>query len=276
MLLTFDNREVLEEEFANHLELQIRKYTDAGVGVGEATRRARIDFGAQESVKEECRDVRGINRISNPMLRRSPGLACFIIFLLALGMGANLATFSVTDAILLRMLPVKDPQLLFRTFNASGNAYDAGGGSSYPLFLQMRRRTGALADLVAYRTGDASVQLGQSEPQRPMQQAVSGNYFGVLGVQAACGRLISDEDDRERGRHAVAVVSYRFWKDKLNKSPTVIGQKLSFGGHMYDIIGVAEPQFFGVEVGKIIEIWTPISMAPSADLDRITTSGFAP
>jgi hypothetical protein len=80
--------------------------------------------------------------------------------------------------------------------------------------------------------------------------------------------LISDEDDRQRGRHAVAVVSYRFWKDKLNKSPTVIGQKLSFGGHMYDIIGVAEQQFFGVEVGKIFEIWTPISMAPSADLNN--------
>jgi macrolide transport system ATP-binding/permease protein len=166
----------LEEEFANHLELQIRKYVDAGVSVDEATRRARIDFGSQESAREDCRDVRGVNWISNvardlhyaiQTFRRSPRFTCFVISILALGMGTNLATFSVTDAILLRMLPVKDPQSLFRTVNASGNPYDAGGGSSYPLFLQMRKRTSAFADLMAYQPGNlVNVNIGQSEPER--------------------------------------------------------------------------------------------------------------
>ncbi len=268
----------LEEEFANHLELQIRKYIAAGVGVDEATRGARIDFGARESAREECRDARGVSWVSNVVqdlhyairtFRRSPGFTCFVIFILALGMGANLATFGVMDAILLRMLPVKDPGSLFRTVNASGNSYDSGGGSSYPLFLHMKTRTNALADLTAYRTGQhASVQIGKSEPEGLTQQTVSGNYFEVLGVEPAFGRLISDEDDRERGQHAVAVVSYRFWKDRFNKSSTVIGEKLNFGDRIYEVIGVTPPQFFGVEVGKIIDVWTPISMAPATDLDN--------
>lgn len=266
----------LEEEFATHLEFQMRKYIDAGFDVDEARRRACIDFGSRESAREECREVGGANWVSHVArdlqytlraFRRSPGFTCFVIFILALGMGANLATFSVMDAILLRMLPVNEPQSLFRTVNASGNPYDAGGGSSYPLFLQMRRRTSAFADLMAYRAGDLiNVKIGHSEPDRLMQQTVSGNYFGVLGVHAAFGRLISDKDDDLPGQHAIAVVSYRFWKNKLNNSPTAIGSKLSFGNRVYDIIGVAPRQFFGVEVGKIVDIWTPISMAPAADL----------
>ncbi len=84
--------------------------------------------------------------------RRAPAFTGFVIAILALGMGANLATFSVTDAILFRMLPVKDPGSLFQTVNASGQAYDPGSGSSYPLFLQMRQRTSKFADLMAYGT----------------------------------------------------------------------------------------------------------------------------
>jgi predicted permease len=266
----------LEEEFAVHLELQTRKYLDAGLSIDEATRRARLDFGAHESAKEECRDARGIGWVSNLAqdlryairgLRRSPGFTGFVIVILALGMGANLSTFSVTDAILLRLLPVKDPGSLFRTVNASGNAYDAGGGSSYPLFLKMQRQTSAFSDLMAYQTGDlASVSIGQSAPERLMQQTVSGNYFDLLGVQAETGRMFSLEDDRGPGQHPVAVVSHRVWKNRVSNNQTVIGSKLSFGGQIYDIVGVAPPQFFGVEVGKIVDVWTPISVAPAASL----------
>jgi predicted permease len=266
----------LEEEFATHLELQTQKYIQAGMSVGEASRRARVDFGAHESAKEECRDARGISLVSDVAqdlryavraFRRAPGFTGFVIVILALGIGANLSTFSVADSILLRMLPVKDPGSLFRTVNASGNAYDAGGGTSYPLFLDMQKGTSAFSDLMAYQTGDlVSVSIGQSPPERLMQQTVSGNYFGVLGVRAAFGRMIFPEDDREPGRHPVAVVSYRVWKDRLKSSSRVIGSKLSFGDHVYDIIGVASPQFFGVEVGKRVDLWTPISMAPAASL----------
>jgi predicted permease len=201
------------------------------------------------------------------ILRPAPGFTSFVILILALGLGANIATFSVADAILLRMLPVKDPGSLFQTVNASGNEADAGGASSYPLFLQMQQRTKALADLMAYRPADrASVSIADSPAQRLMQQTVSGNYFAVLGVQPAFGRLISSADDRAPGQHPVAVVSARIWQDRFHNNPQAIGGKLSFGDQVYEIIGVAPPQFFGVEVGKIVDVWTPISMAPAADL----------
>ncbi len=264
----------LEEEFAAHLELQTKKYLDAGVSSDEARRLARIDFGAQESAKEECRDARGVSWVSHIAqdlryavrgFRRAPTFTGFVIAILALGMGATLSTFSVTDAILLRMLPVKDPGSLFRTVNASGNSYDAGGGGSYPMFLQMKSRASAISDLMAYQPADlVRISIAHSAAESLMQQTVSGNYFGLLGVEAEFGRMISPEDDREPGRHPVAIISDRVWKDKLDSSPEVIGSKLSFGNHVYEVIGVAPRSFFGVEVGKVVDVWTPIAMAQAA------------
>ena len=128
------------------------------------------------------------------MIRRAPGFTALIIFVLAIGMGASLATFSVTDAILLRMLPVRDPASLFRTAHWNGNAYE------------MQRRSSRLAELIAYRPAElALIRIGGAEPARLMQQMVSGNYFGILGLSAVAGRTISAEDDKEPGQRAAAV-----------------------------------------------------------------------
>ncbi len=153
-------------------------------------------------------------------LRRAPGFAGLVILILALGIGANLSTFSVIDAIMLRMLPVKDPGSLFRTVRADGNLSEASSGISYSLFLDAKKRTGALADLMAYQTTDlVRISIGQSEPEPMMQQSVSGNYFEVLGVQPALGRVIAPKDDREPGRQAVAVIGDRLWKSRFHGSP---------------------------------------------------------
>ena len=118
---------------------------------------------------------------------------------------------------------------------------------------------------MAYQTADlVNVPIGQSEPEPMMQQTVSGDYFAVLGVQPALGRLISPEDDRAPGRQPVAVIGDGLWKSRFQGSPMAVGSKLQFGGQVFDIVGVAPPQFFGVEVGKVVEVWTPISMAPAA------------
>ncbi len=129
----------LQEEFAAHLELQTRKHIQAGMSIDEARRRARLEFGALENAKEECRDARRISWSSNLIqdvrfairtFRHAPGFTGLIILMLALGIGANLATFSVTDAILIRMLPVRDPASLFRTVRANGNVSDSGGAAA--------------------------------------------------------------------------------------------------------------------------------------------------
>src|SRR6185437_13347769 len=102
---------------------------------------------------------------------RARGFTALIISMLGLGIGANLAIFSVTDAILLRMLPVEDPASLFRTVNVNGNAYDLGGGVSYHVYRKMQKRAEALTDLMAYQTAaPVSISINNSEPERLMQQ----------------------------------------------------------------------------------------------------------
>lgn len=269
----------LEEEIAAHLELQTRKYVQGGMSPEEAKRRARLDFGGTEKAKEECRDSRRITFLSHVMqdlhysmrmIRRAPGFTVLIIFILAMGMGANLATFSVTDAILLRMLPVRDPASLFRMVRATGNTSDAASvGCSYPLYLEMQTRDRELADLMAYEPADTALfSIGRTETERLTQQIVSGNYFQVLGIRALAGRLISPEDDSEPGQHAVAVISYRLWNSRFAKSERAIGSKLQSDGHVFDIIGIAPPNFFGVEVGKMVDVWTPAAMAPASNLSN--------
>lgn len=267
----------LQEEFAAHLELQARKHIQAGMSVDQARRRARVEFGALENAKEECRDARRISWFSNltqgmryaiRMFRHAPGFTGLIILMLALGIGANLATFSVTDAILIRMLPVRDPASLFRTVRAIGNVSDSGGGGgSYILYREMQKRADSLADLVAYQAANpALISIDRAEPERLVQQTVSGNYFRVLGVEPVAGRMISPEDDATPGQHPVAVISYRLWKSRFDKRERTIGSKLQFGNHVFEIIGVAPAPFFGVEVGKMVDVWTPISMAPAGNL----------
>ncbi|HEY6988821.1 MAG TPA: ABC transporter permease [Bryobacteraceae bacterium] len=266
----------LEEEVAAHIELQTRKHIQAGMSAEEARRRARLDFGGIENAKEACRDARRAHWLSSVMqdLRyafrgflRARGFTALIISTLGLGIGANLAIFSVTDAILLRMLPVGDPASLFRTVNANGNAYDLGSGVSYPVYRKMQKRAEGLADLMAYQAAaPVSISINNSEPERLMQQTVSGNYFEVLGVGAGVGRMISPHDDSEAGQHAVAVISHRLWQTRFGKAERALGTKFQFGGHTFEIIGVTPPGFFGVEVGKMVDVWTPASMAPADNL----------
>ena len=262
----------LEEEIGAHLELQIRKHMQAGASADRAKELAHRDFGALENTKEQCRDERrtawfaGLERdllYAFRMLRRSPGVAALIVLMLGLGIGANVATFSVMDAILLKMLPVRQPGSLFRMVGANGSAYDAGIVISYKAFRLMRERTHLLADLMAYRPADEqAVSIKDDEQLRLTHQSVSGNYFPLLGVQPAFGRLIAATDDGKPGQQPVAVISYRLWKDKFNTSAAAIGSKIHLADRTFDVIGIVPPQFFGVEIGRIVDVWTPIAMAP--------------
>lgn len=272
----------LEEEISTHVELQTRKYVRAGMSLEEAKQRAGIDFGGTEKTKEECRDSRRPVFLSHVMqdlryairmVGRAPGFAAVIVFMLAMGIGANVAIFGVTDTILLRMLPVRDPASLFRMVRATGNANDtASAGCSYKLYREMQNRARRFADLMAYQAADtALISLDRGEPQRLTQQTVSGNYFRVLGIEAAAGRLISPDDDGEPGQHAVAVISYRLWKSEFDRSNRPIGNTLRLNGHVFDIIGVVPSGFFGIEIGKIVDVWIPIAMAPA---DNLTNDHF--
>ena len=199
---------------------------------------------------------------------RTPAFTAVVVGILGVGLGANIATFSVADALLLRLLPVKSPAALFRTVGISADESAASISASYQMFREMQKRTSPYAELMAYSAAaKVPVTLNSAGQESLSQQTVSGNYFSVLGIEPIIGRAISRADDGVPGNAPVAVISYPLWiKDFGARRSGVLGQKLRFGGHAFEIIGVAPRRFFGVEVGKTVDIWTPAAMAASADL----------
>jgi predicted permease len=192
---------------------------------------------------------------------RSPGLAVTAALSLALGIGATTALFSVTDQVLLRMLPVRDPARLVQ-LSPTGFFSGASVGMnplSYPMYRDLRDRNQVFDGLLCRYRFAAS--LGnRGETDRITAEMVSGNYFQLLGVKAAIGRTITLEDDRKPGAHPVAVLSYDGWMNRFGGDRGVIGQVIRINGRPMTIIGVSERGFDGVELGFSPQVRLPIMM----------------
>ena len=203
----------LEQELRFHYESQIADNIRAGMSADEAVRRARLEFGGLESVKEECREARGTMwldstwqdvRFSLRTLRKTPAFTLAAIATLALGIGANTAIFSVTNAVLLRTLPVHDPQQLVSLKVEPGSpngAMDCGSnGASFNdlVFERLRARHDAFSAVIAHVPlgfNKITVRHGQ-EPEEALGEMTSGNLFSGLGVRMACGRPFTLDDQR--------------------------------------------------------------------------------
>ncbi|HKY42114.1 MAG TPA: ABC transporter permease, partial [Pyrinomonadaceae bacterium] len=212
------------------------------------------------------------------MLLKQKGLTAVAVLSLALGIGANTALFSIVDAMLLKMLPVKEPDrlVLFRSvapkefsvggYNGSTNTDPETGLRSmtsfaYLSYQRMREHQGPMSDVFAF--GGVGLNLsadGQAEV--PIGQAVSGNYFTTLGVQPALGRLLTDEDDKA-GAPPVAVLSHRYWHKRFNGDPSVIGRQINLNNLAFTVIGVSAEGFDGtMGVGTIQDITIPLALEP--------------
>ncbi len=196
-------------------------------------------------------------------LLKNPGFTAVAILTLALGIGANTAIFSVLDAVLLKMLPVKNPEELVALNHAGGDR--SGNGFAYPVFERLRDRSNqAFSDLFAFSTWPELLATinGQEQPLRQGVLMVSGEYYSGLGIRPFLGRLITPEDNRTPGGHPVAVLSHGFWQHTYGGDRSVIGQRISLNGTAFTIIGVTPPEFFGVRVGRADGITIPIMMQP--------------
>src|SRR5215471_6548532 len=170
-------------------------------------------------------------------LRRSPAAAAVAVLSLAVGIGASTAIFSVSNAVILRALPVRDPDtlVLLRYVSAKGNVFDS---FSYSDYLAFRDTARALTELAA--VADAEVNLASDEAtERVRAQLVSGNYFDLLGVGARTGRLIGPSDNLRPGGHPVAVISHALWQRRFGSSPDVAGRQVQINGRVYTVLGVA-------------------------------------
>jgi predicted permease len=186
-------------------------------------------------------------------LAKSPGFTAVAALSIALGIGANTAIFSLIDAVMWRMLPVREPAAL----------WVAGDGMTFQEYRAVRDGQEA-AEVAGYSAARLNVNVdGGFEPTID-GQLVSGNYFSLLGVSPSIGRTIAPDDDRAANGHPVAMISHRYWKQRFGSSPSVLGRKLSISGTPFTIIGVTPPEFFGVEVGTAPDIFVPLTMQPAA------------
>src|SRR5216684_1654715 len=266
----------LEEEMRLHRELKETELIADGVEENEARYAANRVFGNATILRERGHEVWGWEWIEHFVqdasygvrgMLRSPGTTLVALLSLALGIGANTAIFSLTDAVILKSLPVKDPAglVLF------GDGLDQGISDgvpnpwlySYPFYREMQKRNRVFSDVAAAFSMTDRVHgfvEGRSDAEAMNIHLVSGTYFPMLGVQAEMGRMLSEEDDRTKGGHAVAVASYSWWTRSLARDPSVVGKKLTIGSTVFSVVGVVQPEFFGTKVGEAPDIWIPLSM----------------
>ncbi len=205
-------------------------------------------------------------------LRRSPGFALTAVATLALGIGANAAVFSLLDQALLRSLPVEAPEQLV-VLEGTGNAWQghsSGHGGprtmlfSYPMYRDLRDKASSLQGLLATSTSHVGV-LRHGEASTEDAELVTGNYFAVLGVRPALGRVLTGSDDDVTATAPVAVLSYEYWRDHMGADRNVLGETIGVSGHPFTIVGVAAPNFRSAVWGQTPAMFVPISTVAEID-----------
>jgi predicted permease len=259
------------EEIKAHLELEADDLEREGLSQDEARWKARREFGNVRAVQERfyargrwvwldrlLRDV----RFGLRSLRQSPGFSATAILTLALGIGANTAVFSVMNAVLLRSLPVSDPDRLvyLRTSNPprGTGTIDSNETFSYPVYDALRRQSRGLSPVMAYvplSNSKVAVRYG-AQPEEAEGDMVSGTFFSGLGVNLPRGRGFSEED--ETNHAPIIVISYNWWTRRFARDPDVLGKTLYVNGVAMTIVGVAAESFEGVEGSGSTDFWIPL------------------
>src|SRR5580698_4053824 len=198
-------------------------------------------------------------------LGKNPGFTMVAILTLVLGIGANAAIFSLTDQVLLRLLPVERPRelaVLSSPGRSWGRTWSDGDGStsfSYPTYKEIRDRNEVFAGLLA--RFHVQVSAGwHGESRLAEAELVSGNYFQVLGVRPILGRVLASQDETAPAANPVAVLSYGYWTRHFGSDPNILNKQLAVNGNSLTIVGVARPGFTGVQVGQIPDLFIPITM----------------
>jgi predicted permease len=269
----------LGDEMRQHIEMKARKLMDSGVAPEEARYRAQREFGNPMLMRDQSRDMwqwRPLAEMAQDLryalrlLRRSPGFTAVAIVSLALGIGANTAVFSVMDTVLLKSMPVEDPD---RLVLLGAECKGANWIFMYPTLRDLRDQQQVFSGIVAISD---SPRMVVSFPRASKQEAVyvpgtivSGNYFSVLGVRPVMGRMFTEADDRLPGtggvQERVAVISYGLWQREYGGDAGVAGQKISINHHVYTIIGITPREFRGHGTGYAPDIWVTMNQAKSPE-----------
>ena len=261
----------LDRELQAHVALHIEDLIRSGVSPGEARRQALLSLGGVEQVKEASRDARGARWLLDwwqdtsyalRSLRRTPGFTLAAVLTLAIGIGANTAVWSVLDALVLRALPLERSGELYALRHDDPSDNDPNYRFSGPRLGRMQQeiadgpRLAGMSSLVAMYLADGTTTLPA------LGQLVSGNWFQVLGVTPASGRVLDPRDDQE-GSPPVVVLSDRFWARRFGRDPAVVGRSVRINGFPLMVAGITPPEFVGLTVGTPIDLWLPLRLQPA-------------
>ena len=251
----------MDDEMRFHVEMEARDLVARGMGVDEARVQALRMFGGKARFKEEAlgelplhwlNDVRADLRYAGRSLRRTPAFTGVALLALGIGIGANTTLFGLADAAAFRPLDVHDPARLYAIFGRQGD------GSplilSYPTYLDLRVGVPAFADAAAFTERMVSVNAGD-RPIASWAAHVTDNYFTLLGVRAAVGRLTRPGDHDA----PVAVLSHAFWQSQFGGDPAMVGKSIRVNGAPFTVIGIAPPNFHGTRLFTFAPgVWLPI------------------
>lgn len=259
----------MEEELQSHIEHRADDLQRSGVARPEALRQARIEFGGQERIKDECYEALGGNyvdttiqdiRLTFRMLRKSPGFTLAAVLTLALAIGANSVVFGVMNAFIIRPLNIPHPETLFGLWRNPANNM----AESYPDYVDLRDRNHSFENLLAYNVDVAGLDTGE-EPFRVWLQECSGNYFDGLGLQPFLGRFFHASDEHGPDSAPYIVLSYGFWHTHFHDDRGVTGRVVQVNKHPFTILGIAQPDFHGNILFFNPDVFVPMVNAPQVE-----------
>lgn len=249
----------LDEEIRFHLEQQVNAYVRQGLTRDDALRRAAIEFGGRDAIREEHRDARGIAVVSHlsrdlwlavRQLRRAPAFSALAVLCLGLGIGVNTSIFGVLNAVMFRPLAVADPDRVVMLSRGADASF------SFPAYRDYRERARTLSGLTATMPSESDLDI-DGDSQFVAAEAVSGNYARVMGIRTVLGRWFASDDE------SVAVISYTLWQRRFDLSPHVVGRRISSESQTYTIVGVAPPEYGGVFAPIRTDLWVPVLSRPA-------------
>ena len=259
----------LDDELRFHFDKEVEKHRAAGLTENEARRQARLAFGGQSQVAEDCREARGTGLLETVLqdihyalrqMKKSPGFTATALLMLALGIGANAAIFSVVNAVLLRPLPYAGPSRLVSLSEGRPKAGIAGAGVSWSAFLAMQdhsRVFSAVAGLPIH----ALTLTGNGEPADVSTVAATPEFFSLLHAKALLGRTLSPEDGRD-GATAVVVLSEHLWRSRFGADPQIAGRTIRLDQRAYTVAGVMPSSFQTPFVDQADQVWIPLAQDP--------------
>ena len=256
----------MNREISSHLALLQDEFERQGLPAEQARKAALRAYGGVEQSKELHRAERSIVWIEQGLqdlrhacrtLLKSPIFAAVGLVSMALGIGVNTAIFTLVNGVLLKTLPIAQPQRVVQV-----SADMSGSKSSYvsfPVFRQLRSQTDIFSDVVGFSQGPAVLEVN-GEQQNINSEFVTGSYFSFFGARPALGRLIDEGDDQVEAAHPICVLSYAAWQRYFRGSPDALHQTITLSGVSLQIVGVARSDFVGAELQQRYDLWLPTAM----------------